>query len=107
MAKKDQVDFQKVWEDAKEEALRLSKDIGLWVKKGEKEIVKLSGQAKVNYEIMRLKVNKEQLLHSIGKGYYASQIGKKTSIKLDKLVDNIKKIDKQISVNKRLLKKKK
>lgn len=106
MATKKQVEFQKVWEDAKREATRLSKDINIWVKKGEKELVKFSGQAKINFEIVSSRVKKEKLFHEIGKDYYSTAAsGKTTSTRLDKLVGQIQTIDKQIVANKRLLKK--
>lgn len=104
MAEKKQLDFQKAWEETKKEAVRLSKDINRWARKGEKELVKLSGQAKVGFDMMGLKVKKEQLLHSLGTGYYHTQIGRKTNISLDKTVNEVKAIDKQISSDKRLLK---
>ena len=104
MAEKKQLDFQKAWDETKKEAARLSKDISLWAKKGEKELVKLSGQAKIGFDIMGLKVKKEQLLHSLGRGYYETQIGKKMNVSLKKMVDEVKAIDKQISTDKRLLK---
>lgn len=104
MAEKKQLDFQMAWEETKKEAARLSKDISRWAKKGEKELVKLSGQAKIGFDMMGLKVKKEQLLHSLGRGYYETQTGKKANVNLKKMVDEVKTIDKQISTDKRLLK---
>lgn len=105
MATKNQGDFQRMWEETKQEALELSKDISRWVKKGEKELVKLSGQAKINFDIMSLKVKKEQLLHALGREYYASASSSKgPGKKLKSLVDEVKEIDKKIVSDTRSIK---
>jgi len=107
MAADKKQNLQKVWEEAKEEAMRLSKDLSRWVKKGEKELVKFSGQAKVGYDIMGLKVKKEQLLYAIGKEYYAAaKAGGRPAAKVGKLVKQIKEIDEKIALDQKLLKKK-
>lgn len=99
--------LQKVWEDAKKEATRLSKDISRWVKKGEKELVKLSGKAKVSYDILGLKVKKEQLLHALGKEHYAaSQSGRRPGATAGKLIKQIQDIDAKLVLEQQLLKKK-
>lgn len=97
MAKKK--DFEEMWFDTKNQLVKLSKETMEFLKKGEKEVVKVSGKAKVNFEIMLLKAKKEQLYYLIGK----ESVKRGKSAKVDKLVKEVKGLNSQISANKRLL----
>lgn len=99
MAKKK--DFEQMWYDTKNQLAKLSRDTMVLLKKGEKEVVKLSGQAKINFEIMVLKAKKEQLFYLIGK----EAVKKGKSAKADKLIKEAKGISGQIAAQKRQLKK--
>lgn len=108
MDKKKSGNFEKLWKDTRKYLTKFSKDAQVLIKKGEKEIVKLSGQAKINFEIIALKLKREQLLHIVGKEYVKLlKRGKSTNAKLYSLVKEIRNLEKQITANKRLLNKKK
>jgi len=94
-------DFEKMWLETKHQVLKLSKETLDLLKKGEKEVVKASGKAKISLEVMVLKAKKEQLYYLIGKEIVKS--GKTT--KVDKLIKEVKDLNNQIAAQKRLLKK--
>ena len=99
MAKKK--DFEQIFSDTKDQLMKLSKETMEMLKKGEEEVVKASGKAKLNFEIMLLKVKKEQLYYLIGK----EAVKKNKSAKMDRLAKDIKDIDSQIAAKKRFLQK--
>jgi hypothetical protein len=99
MAKKK--DFEQVLTDTKKQLIKLSGETMEMLKKGEKEVVKASGKAKLKFEIMLLKVKKEQLYYLLGK----EAVKKRKSAKMDKLAKEIKDIDNQILTKKRQLSK--
>lgn len=94
-------DFEQMWNDTKDQIYKLSHEALSLLKKGEKEVVKTSGKAKVNFETMLLKLKKEQLYYLIGK----ESIKRGSNTKVDRLVKQIKEIDSQIAANNKLIKK--
>ncbi len=94
-------DFEKMWLETKQQVLKLSKETLNLLKKGEKEVVRASGKAKINFEIMIIKAKKEQSYYLIGKEIVKS--GKTT--KVAKLIKEVKDLNNQITAQKRLLKK--
>ncbi|MFC1708500.1 hypothetical protein ACFL2J_00370 [Candidatus Omnitrophota bacterium] len=100
MAKKKQ-DFEKMWQETKKQVTKLSKETLDLLKKGEEEVVKASGKAKINFEIVMLKVKKEQLFYLIGK----EVVKKGKNAKVSKLIDEARKLGSQITAQKRLSRK--
>ncbi|MFH1622173.1 MAG: hypothetical protein ABIA97_03535 [Candidatus Omnitrophota bacterium] len=99
-------DFEKMWQNTKEQVYKLSKEAMDLLQKGEKEVTKASGKAKVNFETALLKLKREQLFHVIGKECYKLLKNKKgISPKVAKLIKEVKDFDRQISANKKLLRK--
>ena len=94
-------DFEKMWLETKQQVLKLSKETLNLLKKGEKEVVRASGKAKVGFEIMVLKAKKEQLYYLIGK----EAVKKGKSNKASKLINEVRDLSKQIAAQKKLLKK--
>ncbi|MFC1645745.1 hypothetical protein ACFL2Y_01025 [Candidatus Omnitrophota bacterium] len=94
-------DFEKMWLETKHQVLKLSKETLDLLKKGEKEVVKASGKAKISIEIMVLKAKKEQLYYLIGK----ESVKRGKTSKVDKLVKEVKSLNSQIGAQKKLLKK--
>ena len=100
-------DFEKIWRDTKVQVFKFSKETLDLLKKGEKEVVKASGKAKINFEIMLSKLKREQLFYIIGKESFKSSKKKRGSgARVAKLVKEVKEIEKQIDANKKLLHKK-
>ena len=94
-------DFEKMWLETKQQVLKLSRETLDLLKKGEKEVVKASGKAKISFEIMVLKAKKEQLYYLIGK----ESVKKGKTAKVTKLINEVKSINRQIAAQKKLLKK--
>ena len=66
---KKKYDFQKEWPKIKKQILDLSQDAMDLVKKGEKEAVRLSHEAKRHLDSTAISLKKERLLYLIGKEY--------------------------------------
>lgn len=94
-------DFEKMFRDTKNQLVKLSGETMELLKKGEKEVVKASGKAKINFEIMLLKVKKEQLYYLIGK----EAVKKGKTAKVAKLIKEVKDMSNQITAQKKQLKK--
>jgi len=100
-------DFEKMWKDTKQQLSKVSQETLELLKKGESEIVKVSGKAKINFENLLLKLKKEQLFYIIGKeSYKLLRKSKLGNAKLTSLNKEIKEIERQISANNKLLRKK-
>jgi vacuolar-type H+-ATPase subunit H len=99
MKEKTKIDFNKIWQETKEQLVQLSKDTTDFLKRGEEEISKVSGQAKKNFENMVLKLKKEQLFYFVGKEAYKLLKNKRVpKASLKKLIEEVKNIDKQIRI---------
>ena len=96
-----------MWKDTKKQLFKVSRETLDLLKKGEGEIVKASGKAKVNFENVLLKLKREQLLYIIGKeAVKLLKKSKVTNATLSKLLKEVKDIESQISKNNKLLRKK-
>jgi hypothetical protein len=95
------IDFEQMWQDTRNHLAKLSRDTMDLLKKGEKEVVMASGKAKVNFEIMLLKAKKEQLYYLIGK----ESVKRGKSAKADRLIKEVEDLNKNITANKKLLRK--
>ena len=84
MAKKNKQDWHKDFSSALDETKKRLKqfgdDMGVWAKKGEKEIVKASKAGKAQMDILGLNVKKEKLYYDLGKKVVALNAKKKLGI---------------------------
>ena len=81
LKKKDiQKDFAKFLDQTKDGFRRFGKDLGVLVKKSEKEIVKVSKAGKIQFDIMNLAMQKEKLYYDIGKKVASIKMKKKLDI---------------------------
>jgi len=79
--KKDiQKDFANFLDQTKDGFRRLGKDLGVFAKKSEKEIVKASKAGKIQLDIMNLAMQKEKLYYDIGKKVVSIKTKKKLDI---------------------------
>jgi hypothetical protein len=70
MAKKKgitQEDLKRLFEDTKKRLQRLGKETGVWLKKGEAELSRLSKIGKLEINVVNLNIKKEKLFKEIGK----------------------------------------
>lgn len=87
----------KLWESTRKDLEKVLKDTNNLVKKGEEYIKEVSGKGKEKLEAMRLTLKREKLYHELGKT--VSSLPKSrwaNSKKIEKLVEDIKKINKEI-----------
>jgi len=106
MAQYKKKDLEKIWGQTKKELSKLSKDAMVLLKKGEKEAVKLSEKGKLNFENTLLTLKKEQTYYTIGKETAkAYKKSRPDNSALRRLLDQLDTIDKQVSNNKKALKK--
>jgi len=96
--------FKEDWPRIKNELVRVGQEAMDLAKKGEKEFVKLTRKGRVQVDITALGLKKEHLYRLIGKEYAAANTPDKSTPKLKKLVEEVRKIDKDIKAMRRLLK---
>jgi len=84
MAKKNKQDwhedFSNTLDETKKRLKQFGEDLGVWAKKGEKEIVKASQAGKAQIDILGLNVKKEKLYYDLGKKVAALNAKKKLGI---------------------------
>ena len=84
MAKKKhqdwQKDFSKALDETKKHLKQFGEDLGVWAKKGEKEIVKASQAGKAQIDILSLNVKKEKLYYDLGKKVVSLNAKKKINM---------------------------
>ena len=65
--KNQQKELNRILDQAKDGFRKFGKELGIFAKKSEKEIVKASKAGKIQLDIMGLNVQKEKLYYDIGK----------------------------------------
>ncbi len=103
-----QFDFKKEWPKAQKQLEKFGEDTLKLLKKGEKELIRLSKESKLRLDATSLGVKMEQLFYLIGKEYIKSgSPGEKTS-KLQKLIKELEDArKKKKTIEKKIQKKKK
>ena len=91
----DQIDYKKEWERTKKQLVVFSKEMAELAKKGEKEFVKFSKRSKLHIDSTAIGLKKEHLYYQIGKEYVVSNTPAEPTPKLKKLIDEVRKSDKQ------------
>ncbi len=91
----NQYDFKSEWEKTKKQLIKFSKEAVETVKKGEKELIKFSQKSKVHIDATAVSLKKEKLFYLIGKECVKIKMPEKLTPKLQKLLEEYKKIDKQ------------
>ncbi len=88
-------DFLKEWPAIKKQLVTFSQEAGSLVKKGEKEIVRLSKKGKLHLDSTTLAMQKEKLFYQIGKEYVKNNCPSEPTASLKKLIEQLKSIDKK------------
>lgn len=103
MGKKDpKHEMSKMMDQLKTGWEKLSKDIGSWAAKSEKEIVKASKIGKLDFDIMGLGLKKEKIFHQIGKKLHELKgEPEKWSDAINQFMNEINKIEKEVKSKKR------
>ena len=89
-------DFKKEWPKVKKQLTQFSKEAMVVVKKGEKEIVRLSKEGKLRVDATSLGLKKEHLFYLIGKECVRTESKNIKNPKLKKLFGELKAINKQL-----------
>ena len=92
----NQYNFKKEWESTKKQLVKFSKEAMDVVKKGEKEIVKFSKKTKLQIDTTAINLKKEKLYYLIGKEYVKKGNSSKQSVKMKKLIDELKSAQKDV-----------
>jgi hypothetical protein len=100
-------DFKKEWEKTREQLNKFSKEAVKMAKQGEKELVKFSRRSKLHVDSTALSLKKEHLYYQIGKEYASAQAPAQPTVKLTKLLGELKKADRQQQALKRKIEGKK
>ena len=90
-------DFKKDWPRIKKQLTELSDEAKVLVKKGEKELVKLTKESKRHIDATALHLKKEHLYHLIGKEYLKSGCPSEPSTLMKQLVAEFKNIEKEMA----------
>ncbi|MBL7070614.1 MAG: hypothetical protein ISS26_00370 [Candidatus Omnitrophica bacterium] len=80
MAKKNtitQEDVKKLFESTKKKLQELGKETGVWLKKGEVELSRISKIGRLELDIINLNMKREKLFKEIGKRVVEQNIGEK------------------------------
>ena len=89
-------DFKKELPKIKKQFSRLSQEALVLAKKGEKELVKLSRQGKLQVDAAALALKRERLYLAIGKAYAQQPCDCPKSDKMQKVLAEVGAIDKQV-----------
>lgn len=98
-------DFFKDWPKVKDELKKVSQEAMEVAKKGEAKLRLLSQKGKMRVDITALTLKKEHLFFRIGQEYVRTKCPGPHSPKLAQLIDDIRKIDKDIKKLENSLKK--
>ncbi len=101
-------DFKKEWEKTRIQLAKFNKEAVRVAKKGEKELIALSRKSKLHIDATAIRLKKEHLYYLIGKEYAKENVPTQATAKLTKLMNELKKADKdQQALNRKLKAKKK
>ncbi len=84
------VDFQKEWQSISKLLNQYGNETMKVVKRGEKELIRLSKEGKLRIDAAGVNVKLEQLTYQIGREYIKSRFPGKKTAKLTKLVKDYK-----------------
>lgn len=90
-----QYDFKKEWERTRQQLTKFSKEAMEVAKKGEKELVAFSKNSKLHIDSTAISLKKEHLYYLIGKEYAKESAPAQPTPVLTKLLNELKKADKQ------------
>ena len=96
-----QYDFKKEWEKTRNQLAKFSKEAVKVAKKGEKELVEFSRKGKLHVDTTAISLKKEHLYYLIGKEYAKDKASAQPTAKLTKLLNELKKADREQRVLKR------
>ncbi len=102
-----QYDFKKEWEKTRSQLAKFSKEAAKVAKKGEKELIEFSKKSKLHVDSTAISLKKEHLYYLIGKEYTKENAPAQPTAKLTKLMNELKKADKEQRALGRKLKAKK
>ncbi|MCK5579945.1 MAG: hypothetical protein KAJ18_01580 [Candidatus Omnitrophica bacterium] len=89
-------DIKKEWPKIKKQLAAVSKEALDLLKKGEKELVRVSHQGKLHMDATALNLKKEHLFHLIGKEYVKAGVPAEPNQKLKKFIQDEEKIEKEL-----------
>ncbi|HQP10393.1 MAG TPA: hypothetical protein PKV41_03305 [Candidatus Omnitrophota bacterium] len=101
-----QYDFKKEWEKTRDQLAKFSREAAKVAKKGEKELVKFSRRSKLHIDATAISLKKEHLYYLIGKEYTKEGMPAEPTPKLSKLINDLKKADRDQQALDRKLKQK-
>ena len=90
---KKSFNFSKEWEKTKKQIETFSKEAVVLAKKGEDELVKFSKKGKLHLDSTAVGLKIEKIYYAIGKEYIKSLKSKRSSSKLNSLVEQYKKLE--------------
>ena len=90
-----QFDFKKEWEKTKKQLMKFSQEAINIAKKGEQEILDFSKKGKLFIDSKAISLKKDSLYRQIGEAYVKLRDPSKPTVRLKKLVEEVKKIDKE------------
>lgn len=94
-------DFKKEWEKTRDQLAKFSKEAVEIAKKKEKELVEFSRKSKLHVDSTAISLKKEHLYYLIGKEYANAKVSAQPTPKLTKLMNELKKADKEQRVLRR------
>jgi hypothetical protein len=90
-----QFDLKKEWENTKKQLQQFSREAIVLAHKGEEELVKFSRKGKLHLDSTAIGLKMEHLYHLIGKEYVKTRHAAKVSSKLEKLIEELTKLEKE------------
>lgn len=99
-----QYDFKKEWEKTRIQLAKFNKEAFKVAKRGEKELIAFSKRSKLHIDATAISLKKEHLYYLIGKEYAKENIPTQPTAKLTKLVNELKKAEKDQGILNRKLK---
>ncbi|MFA5087893.1 MAG: hypothetical protein WC552_02525 [Candidatus Omnitrophota bacterium] len=94
---KKQINWKKEWASVQEKLIQLGQETKKIFKEGEKEVVKLSRKGKLQLEMSSARLKKEHLFYLIGKEYVQARCPEQRTARLNKLLEELKKVSAEIT----------
>ena len=99
----ERYDFKKEWKKTRNQLVKFSKEAADIAKKGEKELLEFSRKGKLHVDATAISLKKEHLYYLIGKEYINAKTPAQPTAKLTKLLNEVKKADREQRAVKRAL----
>jgi len=91
-------EIKKEWPKIKKQLIQYSKEALVLAKRGEKELIRISKKGKLHVDMTKLNLKREHLYHLIGKEYVKAKCPGPQTPKINQLIQDLDKLEKEIKI---------